>query len=239
MDFSKVKEWQIPEGKVSSVSVGGRVIWQAKTDAEQLTAPTILLDGDILTITATDNRTKQFVICVDGVEKTVVDNLSTPTEGLAYELSDDGTYYTCTGIGTATDTDIVIARSIDGIPVTSIGKYAFNDTQTLTSITIPDSVTSIDAGAIKYCTKLTSITIPDSVTRIGNESLRYSYGLERVVIGRSVTSIGEYAFAECKHLNDIAYNSTIVQWNAISKGDSWDYNVPATEVVCSDGKVSL
>ena len=33
MDFSKVKEWQIPEGKVASVSVGGVVIWQAKTQA--------------------------------------------------------------------------------------------------------------------------------------------------------------------------------------------------------------
>ena len=239
MDFSKIKEWLIPEGKVKSVSVDGKVVWKAGGYTDQLTAPMISLDGSTLTITATDNRTKQFVICVDGVEKTVVDNLSTPTEGLAYELSDDGTYYTCTGIGTATDTDIVIARSIDGIPVTSIGKYAFNDTQTLTSITIPDSVTSIDAGAIKYCTKLTSITIPDSVTRIGNESLRYSYGLERVVIGRSVTSIGEYAFAECKHLNDIAYNSTIVQWNAISKKSNWKQNVPATYVQCADGTVAL
>lgn len=32
-----------------------------------------------------------------------------PTEGLEYTLSDDGTYYIVSGIGTATDTDIVIA----------------------------------------------------------------------------------------------------------------------------------
>jgi hypothetical protein len=75
MDFSKVKEWQIPEGKVASVSVGGVVIWQAKTQAEQLTAPTISLDGSTLTMTATDDRTQELVIFVDGVETATVANL--------------------------------------------------------------------------------------------------------------------------------------------------------------------
>lgn len=74
MDFSKVKEWQIPEGKVARVSVGGLVIWQAKTQAEQLTAPTISLDGPTLTMTATDDRTEEFVIFVDGVETATVAN---------------------------------------------------------------------------------------------------------------------------------------------------------------------
>lgn len=68
MDFSKVKEWQIPEGKVKSVSVGGVVIWQAKTDAEQLTAPTVVLDGRVLKITPTDPNTKTLSILVDGIE---------------------------------------------------------------------------------------------------------------------------------------------------------------------------
>lgn len=78
MDFSKVKEWLIPEGKVKSVSVGGVVIWKAKTEAEQLTAPTISLDGDILTITATDERTEEFVIFVDGAETVTVANEQEP-----------------------------------------------------------------------------------------------------------------------------------------------------------------
>lgn len=87
MDFSKVKEWFIPEGKVKSVSVGGVVIWKAEAEVvEQLTAPTISLDGDTLTITATDNRTEEFVIFVDGVEKAVVKNL------ISFTI--DGTQYT-------------------------------------------------------------------------------------------------------------------------------------------------
>lgn len=80
-----MKEWQIPEGKVASVSVGGRVIWQAKTEAEQLTAPTITLDGDTLTITATDERTEEFVIFVDSVEKTTIPRIINFTiDGTSY-----------------------------------------------------------------------------------------------------------------------------------------------------------
>lgn len=209
MDFSKIKEWLIPEGKVKSVSVDGKVVWKAGGYADHLSAPTILLDGDILTITATDDRTKQFVICVDGVEKTVVDNLSTPTEGLAYTLSDDGTYYTCAGMGTATDTDIVIASEIDGVPVMNIGMYAFRNCNTLTSIVIPNSVTIIGYCAFKNCDSLTSVVIPDSVTNIRSEAFSNCDSLTNVVIGDSVTRIELETFRDCISLTNVAIGDSV------------------------------
>src|SRR6266487_16533 len=62
--------------------------------------------------------------------------------------------------------DVVIASTYNGYPVTSIGGYAFAG-RSLTSVTIPNSVTVIGDGAFTHCTSLTSVTIANSVTSIG------------------------------------------------------------------------
>ena len=64
---------------------------------------------------------------------------------------------------------------------TSIGNYAFNGCSGLTSITIPNSVTSI-GYAFQSCSGLTSITIPNSVTSIGDEAFRSCSGLTSVSV---------------------------------------------------------
>ncbi|MBE6356270.1 MAG: hypothetical protein E7058_04055, partial [Lentisphaerae bacterium] len=70
---------------------------------------------------------------------------------------------TVTGVKDKNITSIVIP---DG--VTTIGNRAFDDCRSLTSVTIPDSVTTIGDSAFSGCTSLTSVTIPDSVTTIGD-----------------------------------------------------------------------
>ena len=101
------------------------------------------------------------------------------------------------------------------------------------------SVTSIGDSAFYRCTGLTSITIPDSVTSIGNSAFSYCNGLTSVTIPDSVTSIGNSAFYDCTGLTSINFNGTMEQWNAVSKGTNWKTNVPATQVVCTDGTVSI
>ncbi len=49
------------------------------------------------------------------------------SEGLEYIKSDDGTHYIVKGIGTCVDKTIVIPSTYQGLPVESIGDYAFND----------------------------------------------------------------------------------------------------------------
>jgi len=86
---------------------------------------------------------------------------------------------------------------INGISynVTAIGLAAFFADHTMTSVTIPNSVTSIGHDAFESV-DLTSVTIPHSVTTIGDSAFQDNPSLTSVTLGDSVTSIGAAAFAQ-------------------------------------------
>ena len=92
--------------------------------------------------------------------------------------------------------------------VTSIGNEAFEYCDGLTSIEIPNSVTSIGYAAFYACTSLTSITIPDSVISIGNDAFCYCDTLTSITIPSSVTSIGNSVFYGCDGLKEITCYAT-------------------------------
>ena len=133
------------------------------------------------------------VIMTLGVFTVVPFTASAATSGdFEYWILDDGTTE-ITGY-TGTDTELTIPSKIDGKPLTSIGDYAFAYCDSLTSVTILDSVTSIGNRAFFGCEKLTSITIPDSVTSIGELAFYFCTNLASITIPNSVTSIGYDAF---------------------------------------------
>jgi len=110
--------------------------------------------------------------------------------------------YLCVGMDKLTS--MIIPNS-----VTSIGDGAFYDCSSLTSVTIPNSVTSIGEGAFYNCSSLTSITIPNSVTSIGSSTFYGCSSLTSVTIPNSVTSIGEGAFYNCSSLTSVTIPNSV------------------------------
>jgi hypothetical protein len=110
--------------------------------------------------------------------------------GLAYRA-----YMTSVAITkyTGNASTLSIPAQIQGLPVTDIGIAAFFGSKSLSSITIPSSVTSISDYAFSGCANLTSITIPSSVASIGNFAFSECARLVNVALSRR-TRIGTNAF---------------------------------------------
>ena len=89
-----------------------------------------------------------------------------------------------------------------GSNVTTIDAFGFSFSP-LTSITIPDSVTSIGDFAFQNCSSITNATIGNSVTSIGRSAFDSCYIMTSATIGNSVTSIGDYAFKSCTDLQSV------------------------------------
>ncbi len=93
--------------------------------------------------------------------------------------------------------------------MTAIGEDAFEHCNTLTSVTIPNSVTDIENGAFFSCSGLTSITIPNSVTAIENFAFFGCFGLTSVTIPNSVTAIENFAFFGCFGLTSVTIPNSV------------------------------
>ena len=95
--------------------------------------------------------------------------------------------------------------------VTSIGDYTFSSCKSLQSVTIPNSVTKIGDGAFISCDSLQSVTIPNSVTSIGDYAFCSCDSLQSVTIPNSVTSIGDKAFSWCKSLQSVTIPNSVTK----------------------------
>lgn len=157
------------------------------------------------------------------------------SEGLDMVLISEGEY-TVSGIGTCTDTEILIPTTYNDLPVVSVEASAFLNNTAITSVVLPDGITSIGEnafngcesltsvtfgknsqlssigpGAFNYCYSLESITIPESVTNIGSDAFIYCYGLRSVTFGENsqLTSIGDGAFNWCESLESITIPASV------------------------------
>ncbi len=128
------------------------------------------------------------------------------SEGLEYELNADGTY-SVVGIGTCTDTRVVIPAIYDGKSVSGIGNSAFKGNENIMEVVIGKSVTSIGWMAFCDCNNLISVTIGENVTSIGAGAFRECANLTSITIPDGIMSIGNNAFLYCKNLSYNVYDN--------------------------------
>ena len=159
--------------------------------------------------TETESGTKhtECTMCGKVMSEGVIDPVA--SVGLAFTLNSDGQSYSVSGIGTCTDTDVVIPSKYEGLPVTGILDFAFKNVTSFENVVIPESVTSIGESVFWGCSSLTSIVIPDLVTSIGACTFYNCTSLTSVEIPDSVTSIGSSAFFGCASLTSIEIPNSI------------------------------
>lgn len=152
-----------------------------------------------------------------------------------------------------TAADVTIPSRYKGKPVTMIDHAAFYNSA-VTSVTIPDSVTSIRDSAFLFCSQLTNISIPNSVTAIGSFAFDGCTKLESITLPSSLRTIQSYAFYNCGNLKTIripvsvtfienfafdgcpssmtvTYSGSKTQWDAIAKGSNND--VLKNNLICA------
>jgi parallel beta-helix repeat protein len=117
---------------------------------------------------------------------------SSPITDFTY--TSDGSKVTITGY-VGSGGNVIIPAKIDGLPVEIIGEESFYWCQSMTSVTIPDGLTTIGQSAFFGCTGLTSVIIPDSVTTIGASAFTTCSALTSVRIGNGITTIGNNVFS--------------------------------------------
>lgn len=113
----------------------------------------------------------------------------------------DETTGTITGYD-GTDTVVVIPSKINGFTVEAINNAAFPNSA-VTSVTIPDSVTSIHDVSFFNCSQLTNISIPNSVTYIGYSAFSYCTSLKSITLPSSLSTISRALFSGCSQLTTI------------------------------------
>jgi len=92
--------------------------------------------------------------------------------------------------------------------------------KTLTSIILPNSITSIGSYSFKDCSGLINVIIPNSVVSIG-ENAFYWCKFNNMIIGSSVKTIGYGAFWECINLVSIKIPASLTTLGSYAFGDLW------------------
>jgi hypothetical protein len=164
---------------------------------------------------------------------------------MAQGQAQDFTYTTYNGTVTITAYQgpsgaVAIPSTLNGLPVTAIGAYAFRNLSSLSSVTIPNGVTNIGDGSFMFC-GLTNFDLPDTITNLGQMIFYGCEGLTSVTIPNSVTNLGVECFGLCSGLTNVTLGnglSSIGEGAFFGCGNLPTIGIPGSVTSISDGAFS-
>ena len=156
---------------------------------------------------------------------------------------DNYSFSGCVGLTTLTIPNSVISmgsgmisgcNNLASLSVPFIGRT--ESSNTFLGYWFGETYASGNKDSVPQSLKTINIT---NTTTLGSNAFCLCSNITSISLNAGITSIGTYAFDRCWRLNTIVFMGSVEQWHAISKGTNWDYQIPATEIVCLDGNVSL
>ena len=157
-----------------------------------------------------------------------------PSEGLEYELNEDGTAYIFNGVGSCVEKNIRIADEYNGLPVVKIAEGAFNMAIETVSVTVGKNIAEIGYDAFSNLTTVQAFFITEGNTayKITDDSLytadgsvliRYAVDSSRTsyTVPETVIEIKEQAFNGCDYLTSVTIPEGV---EIIGKGSFYNCN---------------
>ena len=129
-------------------------------------------------------------------------------------MSDGGSGLIITGWSVASGPvgALTIPTTINGQAVTAIGRQAFFFDMQITSVTFAgNNITTIPVDAFDECDALTSVILPDSVTSIEGGAFDDDLALTHIDLGNNITTLGPGAFQNCSTLVSITIPASVTE----------------------------
>ncbi len=131
-------------------------------------------------------------------------------EDLGYVVNSNGEAVIYDYIGT--EPNVVIPSHINDVPVVSIGMNAFFCNSVITSVTIPETVRSIEDRAFYCCENLSNVELNDGLESIGTNAFFTCNKISQITLPGTLTSLGDVAFSNCSMLKHVNIPKGVVSW---------------------------
>ena len=162
-------------------------------------------------------------------------------DGITYTYSEDLKGYVVSSYE-GSETKVVIKDKVNGANVVEIGKNSFKGNKTITEVTLPNTIVTINERAFETCTKLAKINFEEGLTLIGTRAFAGCFALTQISLPASLSTIKPFAFEGSLNLTLIVYAGLMNDFNVKNgklsiASDAFD-NVPVEIIQCSNGSLN-